>query len=208
MQRTADKPRPLMPNVMRMADYQLPTPIVTPRLFIREAVRTDMRGWSALYRSPKVRQHLNGPLKRTAQEWWRGQQRILADVDRPLSIVLPETNELVGVCGFFKTVQRDEWEAWLLLRSKFWGKAIGAEVTSALVEVAFVSFAAQRVIGIVDPANHASLNTIKKLGFAFIREYSGTSPWQNGHHIYGVERHTHNPAVNRTCAKSRAGRLL
>ena len=175
---------------MRMAEYQIPVPIVTPRLVIREAVRTDMRGWSALYRSPKVRQHLNGPSKKTAQEWWRGQQRLSADVERALTIIFPETNELVGVCGFFQTVQPDEWEAWLLLRTKFWGKAIGTEVTSALVEVAFASFAAKRVIGIVDPANHASLNMITKLGFAFIREYSGTSRWQNGHHIYGVERHT------------------
>lgn len=174
-----------------MVDCQLPVPIVTPRLVIREPVREDMRGWSALYRNPKVRQHLNGPLNRPAQEWWRGQQRHLDEVDRPLSVVLPETNELVGVCGFFKAARRGEWEVWLLLRSKFWGNGMGPEITSALVEVAFASFTAQRVIGIVDPANHASLNMIKKLGFAFIREYSGTSRWQAGHHIYGVERHTH-----------------
>ena len=123
-----------------MADYQLPIPIVTPRLVIRQAVRSDMRGWSALYRSPKVRQHLNGPLKRTAQDWWSGHQRLLANVDQQLSIVLSETNELVGVCGFFVGLQ-DEWEVWLVLRSKFWEKAMGAEITSALVKVAFESFA-------------------------------------------------------------------
>lgn len=182
---------------MRMGDYQLPIPIATPRLVIRQAVRTDMRGWSALYRSPKVRQHMNGPLKRTAQDWWSGQQRLLANVNQPLSIVLPETNELVGVCGFFETEQRDEWEVWLLLRSKFWRKSIGAEVTSALVDVAFTTFAAKRVIGIVDPANCASLNMIQKLGFVFIREYSGTVPWQHGHHVFGVERDTHNPTVEK-----------
>ena len=192
---------------MRMADHQLPLPIVTPRLVIRDAVRSDMRGWSALYRSSKVRRYLNGPLKRTAKDWWAGQQRLSANLDRPLSIVLPVTDELVGVCGFITSAQPGEWETWLLLRSKFWGKAIGAEVTSALVEVGFSSLGAQRVIGIVDPANQASLSMITRLGFSFLRAYSGVQPWQQGHHIYGVERHTHNPAVNRTCAKSRAGRL-
>jgi len=173
-----------------MDDYQLLLPIITPRLVIRDAVRADMRGWSALYRSPKVRQHLNGPLKRTAREWWRGQQKILADVDRPLSVVLSQTSKLVGVCGFLNTEHPGEWEAWLLLRSKFWGKSMGKEITSALVDIAFMSLGAQRVIGIIDPKNHASLSMIKKLGFTYIREYTGIFHWQSGHHIYGVERHS------------------
>lgn len=172
---------------MCMPDYQLSVPIFTSRLVIRDAVRADMRGWSALYRSPKVRQYLNGPLKRTAQEWWNGQQRYLTDVDRMLSVVLRETNELVGASGFIYSAEQDEWEVWVLLRSKFWGNAIGAEIVSALIEVAFADFNAQRVIGIVDPANQGSLNMLEKLGFAFVREYSGRSQWQIGHHIYGVE---------------------
>ncbi|WP_083758043.1 GNAT family N-acetyltransferase [Polaromonas naphthalenivorans] len=150
---------------------------------------------------------MNGPLKRTAQAWWAGHQRGAADIDRPLCIVLPETNEFVGACGFLTTPQQHEWEAWLLLRSKFWGKAFGPEVTSALIAVAFSSLGAQRIVGIVDPMNHASLAMIKKLGFTFIREYAGTTRWQHGHHVYSVEPHTHNPADNWICAKSRAGQL-
>lgn len=177
-----------------MTDCALPLPVVTSRLVIRDAIRSDMSSWSALYRSPKVRKHMNGPLKRTAQAWWAGQQRVAADVDRPLSIVHSETNEFVGACGFFKTPQQHEWEIWLLLRFKFWGAGIGAEITSALIAAAFSSLGAQRVIGIVDPTNHASLSMIKRLGFAFVGEYTGTTSWQQGHHVYSVEPHTHNPA--------------
>jgi RimJ/RimL family protein N-acetyltransferase len=142
-------------------------------------------------------------LKRKAQDWWSNQQDIFADVDRPLSVVLSESNELVGVCGFLIADQPnepDEWEAWLLLRSKYWGKAMGVEITSALIAVAFKSLAAQRVIGIVDPANHASLAMIKKLGFSYMRDYSdpsNPSNWQNGHHIYGVESNTISPTLRR-----------
>lgn len=141
---------------------------------------------------------MNGPMKRTAQAWWAGQQRVAADVDRPLCIVQSETNEFVGACGFLKTARQHEWEAWVLLRSKFWGAGIGAEVTSALIAAAFSSLGALRVIGIVDPANHASLSMIKRLGFAFIGEYKVATLWQQGHHIYSVEPHTHNPAIHRT----------
>lgn len=182
---------------MHMVNYQLPLPINTPRLVIRDAVRSDMRGWSTLYRSPKVRQFMGGPLKRTAQKWWEGQQPLFTQLTRPLSIIQSDTNELVGVCGFLNNAQQSEWEAWLLLRSKFWRRAIGSEVMSALVEVVFFSLAASRVITIVDPENYASIGMLKKLGFVFVGEYSVTSCWQNGHHIYGVERHMHNPALKR-----------
>lgn len=191
---------------MRMADHHFPLPIITPRLVIRDPVRSDMRGWSALYRSPKVRSYMNGPLKRTAKEWWTGNQRLSADVDRPLSIVFPETDELAGVCGFLKSSQSDVWETWLLLRSKFWGNAFGAEVTSALVKGAFSSLGAKWVIGIVDPENQRSLSMITRLGFSFLREYSGKLTWQQGHHIYGVERHMHNPAVHQTLRDKTAWR--
>ena len=190
-------------TITRMADYQLPIPIITRRLVIRDAIRSDMRGWSALYRSPKVRQYMNGPLRRKAQEWWTGQQSLSTEVTRPLSIALPNTNELVGVCGFFNSSQHSEWEAWLLLRSKFWQVGIGSEVMSALVEVAFSSLAALRVIAIVDPENNKSLSMLKKLGFGFVSEYSGTSNWQNGHHIYAVEHHTYKFAVEMDAAKAR-----
>lgn len=173
-------------NFMLLTDCALPLPIVTPRLVIRDAVRADMRSWSTLYRSPKVRRHMNGPLKRTGQEWWAGQQRTAVDVDRPLSIVQSETNEFVGTCGFFRTPQQHEWETWLLLRSKFWGAGIGTEVTSALIAAAFSSLGALRVVGIVDPNNHASLNMIKRLGFVFVGEYMCTTSWQQGHHVYSV----------------------
>jgi ribosomal-protein-alanine N-acetyltransferase len=181
-------------QVMRMNECALPLPIVTPRLIIRDAVRSDMRSCAALYRSPKVRKHLNGPLKRTAEEWWAGHQRGATNVDRLLCIVQSGTNEFVGTCGFLKTQQQHEWETWLLLRSKFWGAGIGAEVTSALIAAAFSSLAALRVIGIVDPTNHASVRMIKRLGFAFVEEDKGAT-WQQGHHVYSVEPHTHNPAV-------------
>lgn len=176
---------------MSTVDCKLKLPIITPRFVIRDAVRADMQGWAAMYRSPKVRLYMNGPLKRTPQDWWSGQQRLLSYIDRPLSIVFAETNELVGVCGFLYPAQDDEWETWLLLRSKFWGKSIGTEITSALIDIAFASLGAHNVIGIVNPENQASLNMIKKLGFVFVREYTGRQLWQQGHHIYSVNRDTY-----------------
>lgn len=191
---------------MHLADHQLLLPIITRRLVIRDPVRADMSGWSALYRSPKVRCYMNGPLKRTAKEWWTGIQQPRTNIDRPLSIVFPKTDELAGVCGFLKSSQPEVWEIWLLLRSKFWGNAFGAEVTSALVEAAFSLLGAKGVIGIVDPKNQRSLSMITSLGFSFLREYSGNLTWQKGHHIYCVERNIKNTSAHQTLRNKTKGR--
>ena len=171
-----------------MENVPLPFPISTSRLLIRQALRGDMRGWSALYRSPKPRRHLNGPLQRSAKAWWTGQQQVFSNVDQPLSIALRETDELVGVCGYLKGSARGEWEVWLILRAKFWRKGIGAEVVDSLVNTAFNSLGATRVIGIVDPSNHASVTMIKKLGFGFVSNYSGNLEWQIGHQIFDIQK--------------------
>ena len=102
--------------------------------------------------------------------------------------MLTQTDEFVGACGFRNSTEYGGWEIWLQLRFKFWGKGIGPEVTRALIEIAFTSLDAQRVIGIVAPANHSSLNMIKKLGFGFLRGYAGKSQWQQGHHVYAIDR--------------------
>lgn len=49
----------------------LPFPFNTQRLLVRPPIRTDMRNWSALYRSAKVRRYMNGPLMRPAKVFWR-----------------------------------------------------------------------------------------------------------------------------------------
>jgi [ribosomal protein S5]-alanine N-acetyltransferase len=177
--------------VMSFIDKHLSLPIVTPRLHIRECVRTDMRIWSALFRSKKARKYLNGPLKQSAQQWWDDQQRNLGKADRVLTIASCESNEVVGVCGFFAAKEPHVCETWLMLRTKFWRKSVGAEVTSALVNFAFTSLAIKRVIGIIDPTNQVSLKMITKLGFSFVMEHSESGSWQHGHHVYAVEPHTY-----------------
>jgi len=176
--------------IMCMTNYQLPLPIFTPRLIIRDAVLSDMPGWSALYRDPEVRRYFGGLVEREPQDWWELLQDKISDVKRPLSIVLNETNELVGICGFLASRQPAEWEweTWLLLHTEFWGKGIGTEVISALVEVAFLTLEAQRVIGKIDPENQASLDLFIKLGFLYLGKHPDSDSWQYGHHIYGLVR--------------------
>lgn len=147
-----------------------------------------MEAVSELYMNEAVRKHLNGPLRRPASEWWTGHQDRASSVERQFVIAKADTDDFVGVCGFFEpNARRNGWEIWLSLRPEFWGSGIGPEVATALMGVAFNALGAERVVGIVDPANTKSLSMIKKLGYRFEGEYPG-SDWQRGHHVYAVER--------------------
>lgn len=146
-----------------------------------------MRNWSALYRSPVVRRHMNGPLQRTAKEWWIGCERNAGLAEQQLSVVLSSSNDFVGVCGFLQSRENREWELYLVLRQKYWRKGLATELAKTLITIAFDSLGARRVVGIIDPENQSSLKMVEKLGFRFMRKHSKPGHWQDGHFFYGIE---------------------
>ena len=162
-------------------------PLLTPHLKIRSAAQSDMATWSALYEDEEARRHLNGPLNRSPEKWWEGQRENLGKVSEALSIVLPESGEIVGVCGLIEWPFDSEWEVWLMLWPKFWRRSYGSQIIKTLVNVAFKELKAARVLGVVDPENCASIRMIEKLGFKYDRPYSGGSDWQKNHQIYALE---------------------
>lgn len=166
---------------------QLPVPIYTNRLIIRDPVRTDMRFWSTLNRNKKVRIYLNGPLTRSASNLWTCQQGLQKSAARPLIIANKDSGELIGVCGFFQK-QENEWEIWVVLQPKNWGQAFGTEITTSLIDVAFTCLFANQIVAIIHPENSASIRMIKKLDFVFVGDYHNESSWQHGHKIYCLNR--------------------
>jgi RimJ/RimL family protein N-acetyltransferase len=151
-----------------------------------------MQAWSELYGSAEERTYLNGPLVRTAAEWWDGNQKTVPEIQKILTIVTLEKGDFVGICGYF-VLSGGEMEPYLILRKESSGQGLGPEVVSALVSVALYSLNAPGVRAIIDPKNERSLRVIKKLGFVFLEEYTDLSrvPWQDKHHVYYVDRSTY-----------------
>lgn len=162
-------------------------PLTTTRLTVRRPVRSDMGSWRDLYSTPLVRVHLNGPIDRTEAEWWSGMSELENNDDQTLSVFLSSTNEFVGTCGFLNGKHDSAvWEVYVILCPKFWRQGLASELTRCLVATAFSDLRADRVIGVVDPKNAASIEMITKLGFIFSGTFSQPGQWQDGHHVYDV----------------------
>lgn len=167
-------------------------PIHTPRTTIRLPVRTDMRSWCALDRSKLVRQLLNGPLCRQADEEWKLMQ--LTFREKPISqfaIIANDNNDFIGQCGFLcSTAAPNDVEFWCALRRKYWRKGFGREISTAMLTEAFSTLKIERVTGIVHPDNQASIALVTQLGFRRDGAYNRTG-WQYNHPIFVLTRAAH-----------------
>jgi len=138
---------------------------------------------------------MKGPLGRSAQEWWSGLSIEKGKPSEPLSVALTASGEFVGQCGFLESLgNKSEWEIYCLFRRKHWGAGFATEVSRALVFTAFNTLGAQRVIGIVNPANTVSIRLVERIGFRRVSTYVKKGSWQDGHLLFAIDRVAYNNA--------------
>jgi RimJ/RimL family protein N-acetyltransferase len=156
-----------------------------------------MRAWSALYRSPVVCKHMRGPVLRSAADWWTRITQARDDQTKPLMVELTTTGEFVGACGFLKEQgTTDVWEVYCLFQRKYWNRGFATEATRALLETAFRSLGASRVIGIINHENIASIRMVEHIGFCQAGSYSKPRSWQDGHLLFVFDLSTYNSLLN------------
>lgn len=88
------------------------------------------------------------------------------------AIVLKECNKLIGYCGI-AVEQVDnvyEPEIGYRLAPEFWGKGLATEAASAAIQQGFEQFKLSYLLGIVEPANTASVRVLEKLGMKYKRK--------------------------------------
>ncbi|BAU28793.1 ribosomal-protein-alanine N-acetyltransferase [Aneurinibacillus soli] len=91
-------------------------------------------------------------------------------------IVLKETNELVGSCGYNNWVkdERCRGEIGYDLGKEYWGQGIAAEALEVMLDYGFTQMKLNRVEALVEPENIASIKLLKKIGFqkeGLLRDY-------------------------------------
>ena len=88
------------------------------------------------------------------------------------AILLKECNKLIGYCGI-AVEQVDnvyEPEIGYRLAPEFWGRGLATEATSATIQYGFEQFKLPYLLGIVEPANTASVRVLEKLGMKYERK--------------------------------------
>ncbi len=107
-----------------------------------------------------------------------------------MAIVLPETDRVVGRCGFAIT-DPDQREAvlWYTLHPDAWGKGITTEAARAVVDFAFRELNLHRIWAECDPRNPGSWRVLEKIGMrreAHFRENARTDDGWADSFIYAV----------------------
>jgi RimJ/RimL family protein N-acetyltransferase len=78
-----------------------------------------------------------------------------------------ETGRLVGACGLYRLEGGPEVEVGYHLARAVWGKGYATEGASACLQYGFQRVGLERIVGVVDPNNHASRRVLEKIGLRF-----------------------------------------
>lgn len=84
------------------------------------------------------------------------------------AIVLKETDQLIGTCGFH-AIEEEHWKAEIgyELHPDFWGKGIMTEVIQAAIQYGFNEIGLNRIEAFYDPENISSARVLEKNGFIY-----------------------------------------
>jgi [ribosomal protein S5]-alanine N-acetyltransferase len=86
----------------------------------------------------------------------------------PYGVVLKESNEIIGVCGFNPPNNGYDTELMYHLSKNHWGKGYATEAAKACIEYAKNHLKISSIGASIDPENGASKHVLEKLGFNYI----------------------------------------
>ena len=155
----------------------------TERLYLREMMRDDF---------PLLCKHLQDVEVMYAfehafsdEEIWEGIEKQFRRYENDgfgvMSVILKESDELIGQCGLSMQPCEDEelLEIGYIFQRKFWHKGYATEAAIACREYAFNELDADEVFSLIRDTNIASQNVAKRNGMSIRRKYVK--------HYYGMD---------------------
>lgn len=147
--------------------------INTERLVLRKLEESDFHSFSLLVADLEVmRFSLKGPLSpEEAKEYF--ERRVLSHYQTHgfglLAVFLKETQDFIGFVGLIvqNIDETEEVELAYRLFPKYWGQGFATEAATAVCEYAFQTLKIKRLISLIDPKNHKSLQVANRLGLHF-----------------------------------------
>ncbi|TPG71137.1 N-acetyltransferase [Brevibacillus laterosporus] len=155
------------------------TSIVTERLLLREMTIEDAEVLYSYWSDDEVTKYMNVSSFSSVDQA-KEMIQLLLDLGKEdkayrYSIVLQETNEVIGTCGFnYIDRENNRAEVGFDLGRPFWRKGFAKEGLEALVRYGFDVHELNRIEAKVEPENVNSMLVLSKLSFVnegLLREY-------------------------------------
>ncbi|MFC4403877.1 GNAT family N-acetyltransferase [Gracilibacillus xinjiangensis] len=146
--------------------------LYTKRLHLRQMAATDAAELFEVWSDPDVTKYMNITPFTTEQEA-AGMINFLTELANEnkairYTIILRETNEVIGSCGFNSLdYEHEKTEIGYDLAKNHWGNGYAPEAISILLETAFDSLDLNRVEAKVEPENVNSIKVLEKLNFMY-----------------------------------------
>ena len=152
------------------------TVIETERMRLRGVTPDDFDPlFSLVFSDEDVMRHLSGqPLTRDkAAAVFRDVFDHEGTGRKPGVLVSRKTNDVLGYAGLMSctALGEEDFELGFVLRKDAWGLGYASEIGQAQLEYGFRTTSRLRLLAQVRPANASSINTLRKLGMLFIKEY-------------------------------------
>jgi ribosomal-protein-alanine N-acetyltransferase len=156
----------------------------TARLLLREFDEADAEAFFALGSDPAIIRYTGDPgggLRSVEQALEVLRSRPLADYQKHgfgrWACVLKESGDVIGFAGLKYLDDLHEVDIGYRFLPACWGRGLATEAGRAVLDYGFKQLGLQRIIGLVDPDNIASVRVLEKLGFTFAAmiDYQGQS---------------------------------
>jgi RimJ/RimL family protein N-acetyltransferase len=146
--------------------------VETERLWLREHVPEDADAIFEIGRDPLVNRYTGDPCLTSVEE---ARNMLL---ERPIAdyavhgfgrwaVILKDSSRLIGMAGLKRLPDSGEVDVGYRILPSFWGQGLATEACRACLRFAFDALGLTRIIGLVNPANSASVRVLEKCGMTF-----------------------------------------
>ena len=145
---------------------EIPT-LTTERLRLRALRGSDFEDYAALYADPEVVRFIGGETWDRARSWRHMAFAVGHWQLQGAGIWVTEeqaTGAFVGMIGFWEPAAWPGFELSGHIARRFWGQGYASEGARAAMAYAFNVLGRERLISLVNPANHASIRVVERIG--------------------------------------------
>ncbi len=161
-----------------------PTPIViltTPRLVLRATTDADIAVMhERVFGDADVMRNVflgDVMTKERAQGFMR--EHFTFGANRTGIAILTEkpNGNVIGFAGLFPCTApyADDLEIGFVMAKEAWGKGYATEIGAAQLAMGFEELGCQRLLGLVEPRNAASIHALTKLGMRYLKDVTSTT---------------------------------